>query len=243
MRRLLALPIILLILATGTACSPHETPQDSSTAGVNAPAVEGQENPSLTWGSETSFNWGDDESFSSIGVLDTPVSLSPDDPEQAPVDTLEQPQEATGEASGRLQIGSVLNVPLNQMSPSASIVNPPNGTDAFVITGEGYGTTGNDRGETTFIVMHSGSHRSGAVGNNLIDRDRGVSTVVVGDQVVLDGLDYKVSRVEVEVKDELRDEAWVWENKQGRIVILTCLQRPVGEGRSVQNVVIEATRS
>lgn len=237
MKRLVIVPVLLALVLGGSACSQQET-ASPSTADIRTSAVEGRG----TAPQSLRGVWGENVSASNVNPSEAPVSSSTSDPEQAPTQTLENAHEVTGEASGRLRIGSVLDVPLNSMSPSASIVNPPNGTDAFVIAGEGYGVAGNDEGLTTFLVMHSGSYRSGAVGNNLIDRDRGVSTVSVGDEVVLDGLAYTVSRVEVEVKAELRDEAWVWENKQGRVVILTCLQRPAGEGRSVQNVVIEATR-
>lgn len=146
------------------------------------------------------------------------------------------------DSSGRLQVSNLVDAPLGAMSPSVeNLVNPPNGTDAFVVEGDGYGTPGNTEGLTTVVAMHSGSLRSEAVGNALFDRDARSPLVAVGDSVSIDGRELLVSRVEIVDKPRLATSEWIWENSSGRVVLITCLQRPTGEGRSTQNLVIEAS--
>jgi len=148
---------------------------------------------------------------------------------------------ATPEGVGRFTAASVgLDVPLGAMNVADGVLEPPGFTSAYWVRNLGVSP---DRAEagTVFVVMHS--LRAGGVGpgNALIDVAGARARIVTGADVSVAGAHYRVDRTEVVDKTAIANEADVWADIPGRLVVVTCLQRADGLP-STQNLVIEARR-
>jgi hypothetical protein len=149
---------------------------------------------------------------------------------------------ATPDGSGRFIAASVgLDVPLGSLFAVDGEVTPPGFTSAYLVRNEGVPPARSAHG-TVFVVMHS--LRDGAVGpgNHLIDVDAARARIAVGATITVDDVAYRVTGSAEVRKDELSRQSALWRDDPGRLVVITCLQRPQG-GPSVDNVVILAQRS
>lgn len=134
-----------------------------------------------------------------------------------------------------------LSVPLGALNAVDGVIEPPGFTSAYWVRNEGVAPADSRRG-TVFVVMHS--LRDGAVGpgNYLIDVDRQRSRVALGAKIQVGGVAYKVTGSQKIDKPDIAHASAIWADTPGRLVVITCLQRP-GGGPSLQNIVIEAARS
>ena len=121
------------------------------------------------------------------------------------------------------------------------VLQPPGFTSAYWVRNLGVSPVDAAKG-TVFVVMHS--LRGGGVGpgNALIDVDRGRARIQSGADIAVAGVPYRVDRTEVLDKTAIGGDVDVWANTPGRLVVITCLQRPDGRP-STENMVIEATRT
>ncbi len=131
-----------------------------------------------------------------------------------------------------------LDVPLRSLVTVDHEVQPPTFTDAFWIRDLGTGVRTPERG-TVFVAMHS--LRGGGVGpgNALYDTASGTSRVGIGDAVEVAGARYVVTGTRTVPKPSISGDASVWADVPGRLVVITCLERPDG-GPSRDNFVVEA---
>lgn len=167
---------------------------------------------------------------SALVSLPMPVST----PEPTPSVTKAAWAEALG--NGLFLIPAMnFSAPLLSMPVTGGVVDPPTYTDAYLI--EGYGAP--RRSGTTYVAMHSG-RGTDAIGNALIDIRAGSSIVTIGELLIVDAVDYRVTSVEMVDKVVVTDRPDLWRQVDGRLVVFTCLARPTG--KSLQNVVITADR-
>jgi hypothetical protein len=134
-----------------------------------------------------------------------------------------------------------LNVPLGALNAVDGVIEPPGFTSAYWVRNEGVPPKEARKG-TVFVVMHSLRNGATGPGNYLIDVDRRTSKVGIGAKIKVDDTTYTVTGTQEIDKPDIAHASAIWEDKPGRLVVITCLQRPDG-GRSQQNVVIEASRS
>ncbi|WIA99582.1 class F sortase [Curtobacterium sp. MCBA15_012] len=168
-----------------------------------------------------------------VDLAGDPVRLDGPPPEPA--------ASATPSGHGRFTVPSVgLDVPLGALDVADGVVEPPGSTTAYWVRNLGVEPAAAAHG-TVFVAMHS--LRGGGVGpgNALIDVAHGRARVAVGATVTVDDVTYRVTRSETVAKRDLPADAAVWADTPGRLVVVTCLQRPDGRP-SVDNVVVEATR-
>lgn len=212
---LVALGVYLLV--------PHEGSQSDSVTAENGSAVRVPESGSST-------------------DSDIPNPPNPADGTQAQI-LLEEPpskQEVQDmdikKLDGDLVAKSVgLSVGLSEMSEVDNTINPPGLDSAYLV--RGHGSPGSSDQGTTYIALHS-VQGAEIPGNKLIDVSRAKAALSKGDSIEVKGSSYSVTKAFTVNKDKLPDTSEVWEEKDGKLVILTCLQRP--SGHSLQNVVIEA---
>ncbi|ROP74464.1 class F sortase [Curtobacterium sp. PhB115] len=147
---------------------------------------------------------------------------------------------AVTDTGDRLEVPSVgLDVPLGELDAVDGQITPPGFSEAYRVRNTGVGLA--DRADgTVFVVMHS--LRNGAIGpgNLLIDVDGQRSEVAVGSSVRIGDARWTVTGSERITKATVAADADVWADEPGRLLLITCLQRPDGSA-SVDNVVIEAT--
>ncbi len=134
--------------------------------------------------------------------------------------------------------GVGLDVPLRSLVTVDDEVQPPTFTDAFWIRDLGTSTRTPTAG-TVFVAMHS--LRGGGVGpgNALYDRATGAARVSVDDVVEVAGVRYVVTGTRTVPKPSISGDTSVWADVPGRLVVITCLERPDG-GPSRENFVVEA---
>lgn len=90
-----------------------------------------------------------------------------------------------------------------------------------------------------FVALHSLRGGGLGPGNHLIDVEAGRSRLERGTRIVVDGASYTVTGGRTVDKAGLENDAAVWSSAPGRLVVITCLQRPDGS-LSRDNVVITA---
>lgn len=150
---------------------------------------------------------------------------------------------AVQETGGRFVAPSVdLSVPLLSAQIADGIINPPTMTDAFVY--RDYGDLDGPESGLVVVAMHA--VRSGeAPGNRFVDVAEDDATVLVhaGDLFEVNGHEYRVSDTEVLTKTAATESSRLWddwENRDGELVVVTCLQRPGQVGNSLENVIVYA---
>lgn len=128
-----------------------------------------------------------------------------------------------------------LRAQMRSMREVGGVINPPGLAHAYLL--RGYGTPEDPELGTIYIAMHS---VQGATlpGNKLIDVAQARSAVVPGDRITVADRQFAVTEAFTIGKSEISTRTDIWESTPGRLVLLTCLQRP--SGRSVQNVVVVA---
>ncbi|WP_245988684.1 class F sortase [Flexivirga caeni] len=161
------------------------------------------------------------------------------DPGTTPDASARTRMHATEDTGRRFRVPSVhLDVPLGALTMADRAITPPGFTSAYLVRNLGASPETPARG-TVFVVMHS--LRDGAVGpgNYLIDVDAGTARVAKGARIEVGPATYAVTGTRAIGKAELPGARSVWRDTPGRLVIITCLQRP-GGGPSVDNIVITA---
>ncbi|SMQ71612.1 class F sortase [Agreia sp. VKM Ac-1783] len=148
---------------------------------------------------------------------------------------------ATPSGTGRFQAPSVgLDVPLGSLDVVDNELEPPGFTSAYWVRNLGVSPTDSANG-TVFVVMHSLRNGGEGPGNALIDVDDGKARIASGASIVVDDVEYHVVSSETVDKSQISGDQSVWADAPGRLVVITCLQRPDG-APSTDNMVIEATR-
>jgi len=140
----------------------------------------------------------------------------------------------------RLRVPDVgLDVPVGEVDAVDGVIVPPGFTSAYVVGNRGV-TPEDAASGTVYVAMHS--LRDGGVGpgNSLIDVDAQSARVAPGTLIELDDTTYRVDGSALIGKNRLAQSSDVWAEVPGRLVLITCLQRP-GGGASVQNVLVFAT--
>lgn len=138
-----------------------------------------------------------------------------------------------------------LDVPLLEMSVVNNVINPPTLTDAFVV--RGFGSPQVPGSGLVVVSMHA-VRGGNAPGNAFFDMGGTASPVTIapGDPLEVDGVTYTVTRTQVLGKDAASTSADIWarpSQRDGELVVLTCLQRATEQGPARDNLVIFATRS
>lgn len=130
-----------------------------------------------------------------------------------------------------------LHAPMKKMNVVNGVATPP--TLDAVFTLRGYGDPGDDNPKgTSYIVTHS-VNGGNAPGNKMMDVSKRGSTVVAGDTIRAHGEKYVVEKVFLSPKTETPKNSDIWEQKDGRLIVMTCLQNADGS-RSQNNIVIQA---
>ncbi|MFJ5925024.1 class F sortase [Kitasatospora sp. NPDC092948] len=164
-----------------------------------------------------------------------PVRLDPGaglPPEQ------KQEQDAKPDGAGRFVVPSVgLDVPLGTMNEVADSVVPPGFTSAYRI--DNLGTPTAPASGTVYVAMHSLRWGATGPGNYLFALDTGTSKVTPGAAIDVGGTRYVVDAATTVPKDDLPDTPEIWDDVPGRLVVLTCLEKP-DNSPSVDNFVITA---
>ncbi|RIJ53684.1 class F sortase, partial [Clavibacter phaseoli] len=143
---------------------------------------------------------------------------------------------------GRFRAPSVgLDVPLGAVDVVGGVVDPPGFSSAYRVRDLGVAPEDAATG-TVFVVMHSVRGGGTGPGDLLIDDRAGSASVAPGAVIEVAGVDYAVGSSRAVPKGQLPDDAEVWADTPGRLVVITCLQRPDGSP-SRDDMVIEATRA
>lgn len=140
----------------------------------------------------------------------------------------------------RLRVPTVgLDVPFAELSMVDGAINPPGFNRAYLVRNLGT-TIADPASGTVYVVMHSVRGGGTGPGNYLIDTRTGTSTLRPGATITIGDLHYTVTGSSAVTKTALPHEEAIWANTPGRLVMITCLQKPDG-GASVDNMVITAT--
>ena len=131
-----------------------------------------------------------------------------------------------------------LDVPLLSMGAPGRVINPPGFTSVYRVRGYGVGIDHADTG-TVYLATHSLARGGRAPGNSLTNVKTATSRLAAGDQLQVGSRSYRVSGSQLVGKSELPSASWVWQSDPGRLVIITCMERPDGKP-STQNLIIIA---
>lgn len=146
---------------------------------------------------------------------------------------------AVPDSGQRFVVESVgLDVPLGEVSAVRGQVTPPGFTSAYLVRNEGVGLRDASRG-TVFVVMHSLRNGGVGPGNYLFDLSSGRPSVADGAEITVGSRTYRVSSSATIAKSRLAQAQDLWTNEPGRLVVITCLQRPAG-GPSLANIILIA---
>lgn len=138
---------------------------------------------------------------------------------------------------GDLTVPSVnLASDIKLMSEVDGVINPPGLHSAYML--RGHGTPEDQSKGTIFVAMHS-VRGADLPGNKLFNINEGTVTVHKDDKVTLQGKSFTVTDTHVVDKPDINTVDGIWDEQPGKLVLMTCLQRPTG--LSQQNIVIEAT--
>lgn len=161
------------------------------------------------------------------------VCVEPEAPDASPVD---------GAAPLSVRVPVVdMDVEIEiQPPPVDGFLIPPNADIASWL--DDRGTPGADADDTVYLLGHSASHGGGAF-DNLVDRESLTSTLLTGDEIIVETeageVVYQVLSAEYYARGEVENIPKIWEDVPGRLVLVTCLFNENGE-RLDQNVVIYA---
>ncbi|MFT8637836.1 MAG: class F sortase [Pseudoclavibacter sp.] len=134
-----------------------------------------------------------------------------------------------------------LDVPLLSMGAPGGVINPPGFTSVYQVRGYGvdvdHATTG-----TVYLATHSLANGGKSPGNALTDIKTSTSLLAAGDVLQAGGRTWRVTGWQLVGKAELPHATWVWQSDPGRLVVITCMERPDGRA-STQNLIITAALS
>ena len=130
-----------------------------------------------------------------------------------------------------------LSAPLSTMSMVNGVINPPGFQRVYEVRNVGHPFSERERG-TVYLTTHSLKNGK-APGNALIDVMSERASVSNGDSIFVRNVEYVIEDHFTIEKPKLKRSKKVWEIVPGRLVIVTCLQRPEG-GRSLKNSIIFA---
>ncbi|CCE76277.1 hypothetical protein [Clavibacter nebraskensis] len=160
----------------------------------------------------------------------------------APAASADGTTPAVDSGLGRFRAPSVgLDVPLGAVDVVGGVVDPPGFSSAYRVRDLGVAPEDAATG-TVFVVMHSVRGGGTGPGDLLIDDRAGSASVAHGAVIEVAGVDYGGGSSRAVPKGQLPDDAEVWADAPGRLVVITCLQRPDGSP-SRDDMVIEATRA
>ncbi|WP_146080046.1 class F sortase [Clavibacter michiganensis] len=131
-----------------------------------------------------------------------------------------------------------LNVPMGSLKTVRNVIEPPGFTSAYWVRDHGVAPVDGAKG-TVFVVMHSLRAGGKGPGNSLIDVKNASSKVGLGAKIVVDDTSYTVTGTQTIDKPAVAEASAVWADVPGRLVVITCLQKPNGSA-STKNVIIEA---
>lgn len=139
--------------------------------------------------------------------------------------------------SGRFIVERLgIDAPMGQISVADGMtINPPNYEQVFHI--RSYAPLGSDDAGTAYLALHS-VRGADVPGTKLIDIDSGQARLQAGETMLVDGHRYRVTDVEYSRKSATAGDEQLWQPHDGRLVVITCLQRPAGS--SLDNVLIYA---
>ena len=164
---------------------------------------------------------------------------SPEEVEQ--MDVKEEARDTTVSASVELKFRAPsvgIDTPVGSMKSVNGMIKPPGFDRAYLIDNIGHPLHENNEG-TVYLVMHS-VRKGEAPGNRLIDVESAKPRLHKGDEVSLGSYKYRVTGAESVSKSSIVNVGKVWEDVPGKLVIITCLQRPTGY--SVKNTIIYAEK-
>lgn len=136
-----------------------------------------------------------------------------------------------------------LDLPLLALEPRGDVIDPPLLTAGYWIEPYGAPVAAADQAENTlYIAAHSlGRGKDGF--DPLLTPDHAGSALAVGDVVEVSTpggtVQYTVESSRRYGKDELPQATEIWAVEPGRLVLITCFQRPDGRA-STENLVIVA---
>jgi len=169
------------------------------------------------------------------------LDLDPDTSSQPDMPSRTGPTTAaiTTATTGRFVVTSVgLDVPLDTMRETDGTIVPPGFTVAYCITNRGVGLDHAADG-TVYVAIHSLRNGGVAPGNYLFDQADGTAKINPGDAIGIAGAVYTVDDVTLIPKPDLPGTADLWVDIPGRLVVITCLQKP-DDAPSEDNFVIVA---
>lgn len=138
----------------------------------------------------------------------------------------------------RFQAPSVgLDVPISVFTAGSDVV-PPNFTEVFQARNVGASLTRPETG-TVFLFAHSIRGGGVAPGNYLIDPAHHTSTLHPGDPLIVGASRYTVESSHTWKKSDIADDTATWADAPGRLVFVTCLQKP-DNTPSTENLIITA---
>ncbi|MDR1998388.1 MAG: class F sortase [Frankiaceae bacterium] len=150
-----------------------------------------------------------------------------------------QAQQAQPSGQGRFVVPAVnLDVPLGSMNVVDNQVVPPSFTSAYWIANLGVALADAASG-TAFVAVHSVQWGALAPGNYLFDVNSATSAVPRGSAMTVGGVSYTVDGWYTVPKSQLAYDQDVWAESPGKLVIITCLEKPDGSP-AVDNFVITA---
>lgn len=128
-----------------------------------------------------------------------------------------------------------LDVALGSVTMVDGVLTPPGFTAVYLVDGMG-GTLESAADHTLFAATHSvvGGR---APGNALVETETGTLLVSPGDVIVVDTLRYRLETSQVIPKSEVPADEQLWADEPGRLVLITCLQKPDGSP-SESNLVV-----
>jgi hypothetical protein len=153
---------------------------------------------------------------------------------------------ATRQTDGRFEAPRQgLDVPLVELTVTGNDLAPPTFTDAFVVRDT---TADADDGTRPLVVAMHALRDGRAPGNTFFEADSADPEVTVsaGDLLVVDGVEYTVTRTEVLTKAAAARSEDVWSAQAdgaSRLVVITCLQRAGTSGSAAENLLVHAVRA
>ena len=206
-----------------------------------AAAQDAQETSSSTVAGRVNGERAGTRQEQSGDVLEAPTDA---ETTTAAVETQEALQ-AAHVTAGRLMVPQVgIDAPVLSYALTSGIADPPTWTDAYVV--DGYGSPSDPTSGTSYVLVHSG-YRGQALGDLLTDTTAGESHLDPGDLFYVDGTAFEVVSEARYAKNDVEatDPAGVplvpevWEDMDGRLVLMTCLQAGQS-GHAVEVVVVTA---
>lgn len=168
----------------------------------------------------------------STTTAEGPAAVVP--PSKAPL-AAQRPQQNTPEPARPTVPGQPTRVRLERLGLDASILpaarpadgvfNPPGVSYAYWM--EDYGTAGPRAQNTNYVVAHS-SGNGFAVFNPLLDMPSESGAATAGDEIKVTTeqgtYQYAVTSTAIYEQNNVSQEAELWKNEPGRLVLITCFQ-------------------